>query len=438
MRILFYSSTFPHGTARVAGTFNLELCRALAIGHDVRVVAPRSFVDAWRSRGSQSDRIAADDWVRETTGITATYPKYFYTPGVGRHRYGDWQWLSVGRHLQSVVKEFQPDAVVSYWAHPDGEVGLRVAQEAKIPSVVLVGGSDVLLLPRDRRRRPKIERVLRESSAVMTVSNGLRQAVIDLGTDPSRVATINQGVDDELFHPGSQADARQALSLPTDRKYLLWVGRMVDVEGLETLIEAFDLAQQRIPKLQLLLVGDGPERGAVQRDVDRRGLNDFVRFIGPQSQSELPNWYRAADMMVMSSLSEGLPNVLREAVSCGRPFVSTDVGSVREIADSRGGPAFAELVPIRDATAMAAAIGRALRPEYLAAAQLFPRRSWRDTADDLVELLQRLRGESDVSTTRKRVVPTETIHAETTHLRVVLTSVSASENLTATVSTGSR
>ena len=398
MRILFYSSTFPHGSARVAGTFNLELCRALANEHELRVVAPRSFLDEWRSRGSCAERHAADRWVTESTGLAVKYPTYFYTPGFARHRYGDWQWLSVGRHLHSLVDEFQPDAVVSYWAHPDGEVGLRLAQAANIPSVVIVGGSDVLLLPRDRRRRPKIERVLRESSAVMTVSNGLRQSVIELGADADRVVTIYQGVDDTLFHPGDAAQARQALSLPADRRLLLWVGRMVDVKGLDTLIEAFDLAQRRIPKLQLLLVGDGPERASVQSDIVRRGLDDYVKFVGPQSHSELPNWYRAADLVVLSSWSEGLPNVLREAVSCGRPFVSTDVGSVRELADPQGGAPFAELVPIRDAAALAASIERTLRPEYRAAAQLFPRRSWRDTAHDLVALLQRLRGKNGAAT----------------------------------------
>jgi glycosyltransferase involved in cell wall biosynthesis len=98
--------------------------------------------------------------------------------------------------------------------------------------------------------------------------------------------------------------------------------------------------------------------------------------------------------VLLSSWSEGLPNVLREAVSCGRPFVSTDVGSVREIADSHGAPPFAELVPVGDAPALAQAIERTLHPSYLAAAQLFPRRTWRDKARDMVNLLQRLRGES--------------------------------------------
>ncbi len=388
MRILFLSSIFPHGTARVTGTFNLERCLALAAEHDVRVIAPRSFLDVWRTR---RENRAADRWVTETTGIEVSYPSYFYTPGCLRSLYGESMWWSVRRHLERVVGDFQPEAVVSYWAHPDGEVALRIAQPLGIPSVVIIGGSDVLLLPNDRRRRPKIQRVLRESSAVTTVSEGLRRAVIDLGTDPSRVHTIYQGVDDKLFFPGSAETARQKLALPTDRRLLLWVGRMVEVKGLDTLIAAFDLARQKQSDLHLLLVGEGPLRAAVQADVQRRGLSDHVTFAGAQLPAQLPDWYRAADLCVLSSWSEGLPNVLREAVACGRPFVSTDVGSVREIVQSQAGSPFAELVPVGDSAAMAVAIERVLRPEYLAAAQSVSCRSWRDTAHDLVSLLRRLR-----------------------------------------------
>ena len=387
MRILFLSSIFPHGTARVTGTFNLELCRALAAEHDVRVVSPRSFIDVWKTR---RENHTADRWVTETTGIEVMYPSYFYTPGFARSLYGESMWWSVRQPLQQIVKDFQPEAVVSYWAHPDGEVALRAAQPLGIPSVVIIGGSDVLLLPNDRRRKPKIQRVLRESSAVMTVSEGLRRAVIDLGSDPSRVYTIYQGVDDKLFFPGDAEIARQKLSLPTDRRLLLWVGRMVAVKGLDTLIAAFDLARQKQSDLHLLLVGDGPLRTAVQADVERRGLSDHVTFAGAQLSAQLPDWYRAADLCVLSSWSEGLPNVLREAVACGRPFVSTDVGSVREIAESQAGSPFAELVPVGDAAAMAVAIERVLRPEYLTVAQAVSCRSWNDTAYDLVSLLRRL------------------------------------------------
>jgi glycosyltransferase involved in cell wall biosynthesis len=388
MRILFFSSIFPHGTARVTGTFNLQRCRALARENEVRIVAPRSFLDVWKSR---HDNENGDRWVFESYGLTVSYPRYFYTPGCARQFYGEMMWWSVRRHLQRVVSEFQPEAVISYWAHPDGEVALRVARSLSIPSVLIVGGSDVLILPQDRRRRSKIQRVLRESSAVVTVSEGLRQAVIELGVDPQSVLTNYQGVDENLFYCGDSAVARAALSLPTDRKLLLWIGRMVPVKGLETLIAAFDLAHQRDTQLMLLLVGDGPLRAEIQADVNRRGLREHVLFAGAVPQEQLGDWYRASDLVVLSSWSEGLPNVLREALACGRPFVSTDVGSVREIADSKGLPRFAELVPAGDATAMATAIEQALHPAYRTSAELVPTRSWRETARGKVALLERLR-----------------------------------------------
>ncbi len=387
MRILFLSSIFPHGTARVTGTFNLQRCRALAAEHEFCVVAPRSFLDVWRTRHQNA---VEDRWVPETYGLDVSYPTYFYTPGFARAEYGEMMWWSLRGHLRRVVDRFRPDVVVSYWAHPDGEVALRVAQPLGIPSVVIVGGSDVLLLPKDRRRRPKIERVLRETSAVVTVSEGLRQTVIQLGADPQRVVVNYQGVDDQLFSDGDALAARQRLSLPNDRRLLLWIGRMVDVKGLDLLIAAFQVAHQRDPRLMLMLVGNGPLKKSLQADVHRRGLTEHVLFAGPKTQEQLPDWYRASDLFVLSSWSEGLPNVLRESLACGRPFVSTDVGSVREIADSKGQPPFAELVTTRDATDFANAIAHAIKPEYLAAARIAPARSWRETARGKIALLERL------------------------------------------------
>lgn len=389
MRILFFSSIFPHAHSRVKGTFNLEVCRALAHEHVVRVVSPRSFVDQWRQPRSTLTRQEADRWVTQSFGVLASYPTYYYLPKIGRRWFGDAMWHSVQPCLQPILKDFRPEAVVSYWAHPDGEVGLRAAQQLGVPSVVKIGGSDVLLITKSDARRSKVLRVLKESDAVVTVSDGLRDRVINMGIAPERVTTIYQGVDCDLFHCGDKQAAREFLDLPQDRKLLLWVGRMVDVKGLDVLIAAVDQLRQRVPEALLLLVGDGELRDRVLNDVRARQLESHVRWVGAKPQQQLPDWYRAADLFCLSSWSEGLPNVLREALSCGLPFVSTDVGSVREIADAHGGQPFAELVPIGDSAAMAQAIEQVLQPQYVVAAAAVPRRSWSQSASELVELLQR-------------------------------------------------
>ncbi len=394
MRILFFSSIFPHGAARVTGTYNLDLCRALAAEHSVRVVAPRTFMNVWHQRRNGLESRANDNWVTEQFGLPVSYPTTYFVPKLGRRFFGTEMWWSVRRHLRQVLAEFQPDAIVSYWAHPDGEVGLRAARELGIPAVNIVGGSDVLILPKNRARRRCIVRVLTESDGVMSVSEKLRQGAIELGVPSQQIHTIYQGIDGERFYPGDAAIARRQLSLPLDRKILLWVGRMAEVKGLDVLIAAVDELRQRIPNVLLVLVGSGPLRDSVATDVAWRELSEHVRFAGSQLPEALPDWYRAADVTVLSSTSEGLPNVLRESLACGRPFVSTDVGSITEIADSAGGAAWSELVPVGDANAFAAAIERVLQPEYLAAAQAWPRRVWTDTARELVQLLNQLRTET--------------------------------------------
>ncbi len=393
MRLLFLSSIFPHGTAPVKGTFNLELCRAFARRHVVRVVAPRPFTETWQQRGTCDEQLAADRWVAESFGLDVSYPTYFYTPKVLRFTYGSTMWHSVKRHLRKVITEFQPDAIASYWAHPDGEVALRAAREIGVPAICMIGGSDVLLMTNERLRRRRVQNVLSQLDAVTTVSESLRQRVIELGVPDDRVHTIYQGVDCDIFHSGDLVAARHKLSLPTDRPLLLWVGRMVDVKGLDVLVAALDRVRQQIPNVRLLLVGDGPLRESILNDVRQRGLTDHVHWVGPKGHSEIADWYRAANLTVLSSWSEGLPNVLRESLSCGRPFVSTNVGGVSEIANSQGGSPFAELVPIGDPVKLAQGIEQALAPSYLAAAQAWPRRSWDQCADDMIALLERLRGE---------------------------------------------
>ena len=141
--------------------------------------------------------------------------------------------------------------------------------------------------------------------------------------------------------------------------------------------------KRHVGGVKLFLIGDGPLRQQLEQLAARLGIADSVVFVGSRSQECLPDWYRAADLTVLSSWSEGMPNVLRESLACGTPFVSTKVGGIQEI---EGVPAEC-LVPPGESAAMAAAICAALANPAPMAIHGFP--TWEESAEALVGLLGR-------------------------------------------------
>jgi len=399
MKILFLSAAYPHPAAPVRGTFNRDLCQALSADAQVRVIAPFPWTESVRNTqrrlrhrlksiwapppDESSTRTPGRPSVPGPASIPASHPLFLYPAGVFRHTYGTWMWNSVRHSVRAAVSGFSPDWVLSYWAHPDGEAGLRAARVIGCRSGVIIGGSDVLLLTREPRRCRAITRVLNGMDAVFTVCEGLRRRVIELGVAPERVHTILQGVNPQLFSAGDPLAARRRLGLPEDAPVFLWVGRMVPIKRLDVLIDAFARVQKKQPDAVLCLAGGGALLASVQNDVRERGLTDHVRFAGMVDSSELQHWYRAANATVLSSDSEGLPNVLRESLACGTPFVSTDVGSVVEIAD----PEHSLLAPAAHVGKFAEAMLSILDTRFQTAASTYRPRLWSDTARDFLTVM---------------------------------------------------
>lgn len=383
MRILFLSQVFPDDRAPVRGTFNLALCEALSVEHKVRILAPRPWTETLPRWLKRQGPVSAGDLLQQTT-LQAEYPTYWYLPRVALHRTAGAILSSVQRPLANMLDEFRPDAVLSYWAHPEGAVGLELARELNVPSACIIGGSDVLLLPRSsRRRKQEIVRVLTESNAVITVSDGLRHACVELGANPGRVRTIYQGIDRSKFHARDRAESRRKLHIPAGVVAYLWVGRIVKLKRLDLALEAMARLHHGGQRVKLYILGDGPDRARICEYAEALGITAAIDFVGPVAPAELPEWYSAADATVLCSDSEGLPNVLRESLACGTPFVATNVGSISEFAL----PDMSRLVPPGDAPALAAAMQEILQPGYRIAAGLHRPRTWSDCAHEIGELL---------------------------------------------------
>jgi len=291
MKILLITTVFPSPARPSQGTFNKEMVRALSAEHEVKVVSPVAWPTALRER----DRFRRLDSV---DGIDTHHPIYFYTPKICRRWYGEFFWWSVRGTLHSLLRSFRPDVVMGYWAHPDGEAAVRFARRIGAPSVVMVGGSDILVLSADPSRGRSIRRVLEEADAVVAVSQDLRHTISSGDRPVCNVHVVYRGVDTKKFHAGDRAEARARLGIPARVPALLWVGRMVPVKGLDVLIDACALVRASAD-FRLYLVGGGPLRAALAAQAAALGVADRVTFVGDVPHDELGDWYRAADVTVL-------------------------------------------------------------------------------------------------------------------------------------------
>ena len=155
----------------------------------------------------------------------------------------------------------------------------------------------------------------------------------DYAAHASRIATIPCGVDTDLFTPGDRAEARRRLDLD-GRPLLLWVGRIAPIKGLDTLLDAVARLSESGQDMRLLVVGgDADERTSghetsLRQRIERLGLGDSVRFLGPQPQGVLPLYYAASDVTVLPSYYESFGMVALEAMACGSPVIASRVGGL--------------------------------------------------------------------------------------------------------------
>jgi glycosyltransferase involved in cell wall biosynthesis len=187
----------------------------------------------------------------------------------------------------------------------------------------------------------------RECDRVLPVSDFNRRWALRLGAGADRVRTIRNGVEPEKYAP-----IEGEPEVPT----LSFVGRIDPLKDLHTLVRAFALVQQRLPTARLRMFGPVPEGNEAYRDsvaklIAELGVAGAATFEGPTPGSRPA--IAAGHVVVLSSVSEGLPFSVIEAMMCGRATVSTDVGGVAECydADRRAGI----VVPSRDPEAMAEA-----------------------------------------------------------------------------------
>lgn len=286
-------------------------------------------------------------------------------PDVTLHVVGGSGLLGQVAALRRTIRQVRPDLVCSFLELPNLQawaacMGLRprphlVACVQAPPSISWAGGGRAAFF------RTAVAYYYARAEKIIAISNGVAGDIEGLapGARAHTEVVFNAGVDEWV-----ESGARQPLEAGDVRPagpLIIGCGRLVDQKGFPDLIDAFARVRERVPNASLWIVGEGPNRPALERQIASLGLDGAVQLLGFRNNPF--RYMAAADLFVLSSVFEGFGNVIPEAMACGTPVVSTDCphGPNEIITDGVNGL----LTPVGDPGALAEAIVKVLSDERL-------------------------------------------------------------------------
>jgi glycosyltransferase involved in cell wall biosynthesis len=288
------------------------------------------------------------------------------------------------RYLEPLLQESRPDVILNYRIYPEGYAAVALGRKLGVPTIVTATGSDLNRIP-DPITRTMTRSTLRGATVVATVSEHLRGQALRMGVDPLRALTIHNGCDNDIFCCASRDDARRRLGIPKGQELILFVGRIDVQKGVTELVEScLALAEER-PRLQLILVGEGPAKDQIEMVAAHSAYAEKVKIIPPCSTADVAQWMTAADVFTLPSYAEGCPNAVVEALNCGRPVVATNVGGIPELVDENNGV----LVNARDPADLRQGLEKALSRKWNAEdISRASQRSWARVAEETYQTCQ--------------------------------------------------
>lgn len=388
-RLLVLTSTYPRWRDDSEPGFVHELSRRLCRDFEVHVLGPHApganatehldgvHVMRFRYAPARLETLVNDG------GIVANLKRR------------PWKWLLVPAFLMAgcwatwrAIQALKPNVIHAHWLIPQGlTVALLSLLSWRFPPFVVTShGADLFSL-RGCAAMAMKRFVVRRASRLTVVSMAMKDEMLKLGVDPTRVQVLSMGVDMRIrFTPDD--------NVPRAADEILFVGRLVEKKGLRYLIDAMPAILAASPSVTLRVIGFGPERPSLEAQVARLGIERQVMFVGAVPQHELPALYRRAAVFVApfvqtaSGDQEGLGLVTVEAIACGCPVVCSDLPATRDVVGAEG-------VPPADPATLAAAIvhllamseaARRARSESMRL-RLLDRFDWTNVADAYRQLL---------------------------------------------------
>jgi glycosyltransferase involved in cell wall biosynthesis len=404
LKVVSVATMFPNPGDPMNGLFVEQRIRALGKKVDLVVFAAVPYfplasllIPRYRNR-RKIPRTGEGPRIGDGPGYPIRFIRYLSVPKFLKPLDGVFLAASVLWHLLALKRKgFQPDVLDTHLAFPEGYACVLLKRWVGAPVTTVLRGHDINELPLFPGRGRQVRRALAGADRVFAVAAALIEEAENLGASSDRTRVSPNGVDTDRFTDGDPVEARRQLNLPSDRKIVLSIGYLVERKGFQHLLRALvHMGEEERRKILLVIMG-GPGgdvyfKPELERIVEEEGLEDSVFFAGVRPQTELPLWYQACDVFSLMSAREGRPNVVIEALACGRPIVATRAWGIPElVTDGENGC----LVPSPPTPAQASeALLRALEADWdkEALAQTVRSRSWDRVAEEMVTEMHAILG----------------------------------------------
>ena len=385
MKILTFSTLYPHAARPSHGIFvETRLRHLLASGKvESKVVAPVPWFP-WRNARFGEYAVHASAPREELRhGIQVLHPRYPLLPKIGMALTPFFMAQTVRPVIEGILRGYAFELIDAHYFYPDGVAAILLGRHFGKPVVITARGTDVNLIPRYRLPRAMIRWAGRHAAGIITVARALKDDLVRVGVPAERIEVLRNGVDLQLFRSIDRDAARRKLEV--SRTTLLSVGHLIPRKAHDLVIQAL----RWLPEMDLIVIGEGPEREALGALARESGVSDRVRFVGALAQEELRNYYGAADALVLASSREGWANVLLESMACGTPVVASKIGGTPEVVSA---PEAGVLMAERTPEAVAEAVQRlfARYPDRGATRRYAEKFSWEETTRGQLQLFERV------------------------------------------------
>ncbi len=367
MNILMISNLYPNSEEPNRGIFTKQLVRAMRKTDRVQVMSPLPWFPQWSvlSRFPRWHRFARIPAEVPVDGHIVYYPRYLVIPKLFGFLQTVTMFFSLYPKVRRMHRREPIDVINAQWVYPDGVAAVWIGKLLKIPVVVSALGCDINIYGTRayRLRRVQIAAALKSAEAGVAVSQALLDVMADdLSAPRKKLSVVLNGVDQDMFRPMDREESARALSLIPDRRRIVYVGRLSEEKGVETLVEATALLKKSAPDIpfQVVIVGGGALDAPCRSRAAELGLGDSIFFAGEAKHADIPRWMASAHVFCLPSYTEGCPNVVLEALSCGRGVVASRVGSLPQVISDLNGI----LVTPRDPAALAEGMRRGLEKKW--------------------------------------------------------------------------